>query len=268
MWPATALDDSEWEGPRARGWTVMGRLQQRQRELASAAVRARRAQAEARQSTSSALMTAAYSRELAEREMRARWRGGPQVVAFLFAPPDTDAIRSLDARGDYLNVRTGDDWDLFFPGYHRSGDHGLEAEVGSRRVGREFARDWYFNARDFDIFRREVEGASGGLWRYSGGADLVVAVGYMPDAGPITIDWESTMSGSLTEREGARSLTVAETVERLSQDLEDGAEDPHFGLAEVFNRMPEGTDSKALRDFTMGVLTAIAAQFGKDRLGM
>jgi hypothetical protein len=243
----------------------MGRLQDRQRALGVAAINARPAQ---QPQGVAGEMVASRSLGFAQHDVRSRWRGGPVAVAFLFAPPDTDAIKSLDSRGDVLNIRSGDAWDLFFPGYHRSDAHRLEAQVGSRRVGREFARDWYFNARDFDIFRRDVEHASAGRWRYSGGADLVVAVGYMPDVGPVTIDWQSTLSGSLTERGGTRTLTIAEAVERMSRDLEDGTEDPNFGLAEVFNRMPERTDSKALRDFTMGVLTGIAAALGKKGLGI
>jgi hypothetical protein len=31
---------------------------------------------------------------------------GPFVLAFLFAHPDSDAIRMVDARGDYFDVRT------------------------------------------------------------------------------------------------------------------------------------------------------------------
>jgi hypothetical protein len=37
MWPATAWDDAEGEGTGARGWTVMGRLYERQLVLRRAA---------------------------------------------------------------------------------------------------------------------------------------------------------------------------------------------------------------------------------------
>jgi hypothetical protein len=31
MLPATAWDDADWKGAKARGWTVMGRLRERER---------------------------------------------------------------------------------------------------------------------------------------------------------------------------------------------------------------------------------------------
>jgi len=40
------------------------------------------------------------------------------LLAFLFAHPDSHAIRLLDYRGDYFDVRSGNTWDLFFPGYY------------------------------------------------------------------------------------------------------------------------------------------------------
>lgn len=266
MWAATAWDDDDWDGVHARGWTVMGRLREQQRTLATAAARVRREHAEEARTLSTRLMTASDSQESAQREMRARWKGGAHVVAMLFAPPDTPAIRSLDARRDSFDARTGNAWDLFFPGYHHASDDYFESQAGSRRVGHDLVRDWYFNAGDFEIFRREIERAASGRWRYSGGADLVVAMGYMPDRGPIVMDWESTLSGSLTNPDGSQSFALSNVIERLSQDLESGTEDPHFGLAEVFDRMPEGTSAGTLKSFLIGVLTSIAAQVAKDEL--
>lgn len=186
MWPATAWDDDDWE-VRARGWTVMGRLTDRQAATyreAQAVKRAHR-QAEAarrRGEVRTELMRAVSAEDVARKAMLLRWTGGFHVVAMLFAHPDSDAIRTLDARGEYFNVRTGNTWDLFFPGYHQSDDHRLERAAGSRPVGRGFASGWYFNARDFDVFRRHVESASGKRWRYSGGTDLVLVTALCPTA--------------------------------------------------------------------------------------
>jgi hypothetical protein len=262
MQPATAWDDDD----HARGWTVMGRLADQQRSRHAEAARIRRERERESERHSTALMSAAASEEEARRTMLANWRGGPQVVALLFAPPDTDTFRSLDASGDIFNVRTGATWDMFFPGYHQAENDYLESQAGSRRVGHQFAHNWYFNANDFDRFRHRVEKASGGRWAYSGGADLVLVMAYMPDRGPIIIDWESTLAGPLTDVDGTQSLTVAQAVERLSRDLEHGIDDPHFGLAAIVDRMPAGTEHGTLKAFLVGVITAVAAQLTKDQL--
>ena len=89
-------------------------------------------------------------------EMRS-WQGEFAVLVFLFAHPDSDAITMLNKRGEYLDIRTGESWDLFFPGYYKSPNRGLEDQVGATPVGDTFARDWYFSAREFDNLRDFIE---------------------------------------------------------------------------------------------------------------
>jgi len=117
MWAATAWDDSDWDDQRARGWTVMGQLRRHRDRLEE---RARSLQ----------MMSATASASAAADEAAARWTGGPSVLALLFVHPDTESIAALDARGEYFDHRTGDTWDLFFPGYYRARD-----PVSERRYG-------------------------------------------------------------------------------------------------------------------------------------
>ena len=122
MWAATAWDDSGWDGgAQARGWTVMGRLYERQAALRRGAGEARRRDGDkGRRSASSELMRAYATPGEWHRSMRSYWVGGPTVVALLFAHPDSRAIRTLDARASTSTTGRAETWDLFFPGYYRS----------------------------------------------------------------------------------------------------------------------------------------------------
>jgi hypothetical protein len=114
MWPATGWDDADWDGSKARGWTVMGRLRARQRREMALSHEAKRQAAES--SRYMQMMTASTGVASWRNSLRAGWRGGQSVVAFLFSHPDAQPIADLDARGEYFDCRTGDSWDLFFPG--------------------------------------------------------------------------------------------------------------------------------------------------------
>jgi hypothetical protein len=259
MWPATAWDDEQWGEARARGWTVMGRLRQRQRE----ALDSPRADDVERH------MMTARSPAAHEQSLQSRARQGPTVVALLFAHPDSRAIRTLVSRGAYFDHRTGDTWDLFFPGYHRAADGDFETRVGSVPVGGAFSADWFFNPSDFDLFRRHVEKASDGRWGYSGGADLVLMNAWLPARGEPTVDCASTISGSLTEEGGAQTLTLGEVVERISRDLEAEMEDPAYGVRAVIDPAhPEEEGTTAARDVLVGALAGMATALGKKQLGL
>ena len=134
MFPATA-----WDGAEARHWTVMGRLRERQAQLRNRAIQARRRMNE--RETRSDLPEVAWAGAERDRD-QAQWNGSPTVVALLFGHPDSSALRMLDARGEYFDFRTGDTWDLFFPGYFRSNfDQRAEEGAGSRPIG-ERLRVW------------------------------------------------------------------------------------------------------------------------------
>lgn len=268
MWAATAWTDEDWEGSRARGWTVAAQLEKRRNALLAESLAARRREAERASASSFYLMTASQIAAQARDQMLARWQGGPNVVALLFALPDSEAIRTLDARGEYFDCRTGDTWDLFFPGYHKADNAHFEQQAGSRRVGAAYAENWFFHPRDFDLFRKYVEQQSLGRWQYSGGTDLVLVNGYLPERGQIIIDWESTITGSLTEPNATHTLTIAQVIERLTRDLEAENEDSDYGVGAVVSPEAPGHKTSAARDITVGALAGIAAALGKAGLGL
>jgi len=106
-------------------------------------------------------MSATLMNEMWEDDLRARWKGGPTVLAFLFALPHSDVFHELDQHGDYLNIRSGNTWDLFWPGYYNSErDRKFEVECGAEPIGSAFASNWYFNAQEFNQMRRDIEEAS------------------------------------------------------------------------------------------------------------
>jgi hypothetical protein len=273
MFPATA-----WDDPDARAWNVMGTLRDRQQLRAREAREARRRVADPE--IKLGYMTAALAAEQYKDAISVRWKGGPTVLAFLFAQPDSDAMRMLDTRGKYFDMRSGDTWDLFFPGYYRSSrDQTFEINTGARPVtrtrerpspvGRSYTADWYFSARDFDMLRRHVEESSGQRWQYSGGTDLVLINGWLPDRGEPSIDWVSTISGQVTDQaDGTRTLTLANIVERISRDVETVAEDSAYGVGEVTNEPIRSNDGHNTRDFMINALGGIAAALGAKALGI
>ena len=285
MSPPTARDNPEWDGNAAQGWTVMGTLREhraaRIRQDAESQRRFRQ-QLDRRRETHPydedrlrpwnpveprPAMLPARSQEQYETAIAGRWHGGPTLLAFLFAHPDSDAIRSLDARGEYFDVRTGDWWDLFFPGYYRSAGDG-EGQHAAVRVGRDYAGAWYFSAGDFNAMRDHVERASGRRWQYSGGSDLVLVNGWLPEEGEPTIDWASTIAGPVTdEAAGTRTLTLAGIVEKVSRDFEAAAEDPDYGVREVTGT-PARSDSHVTRDFMLSTLSGMAAALGARAVGL
>jgi hypothetical protein len=163
---------------------------------------------------------------------RQRSKDIPTDLAFLFALPDSAAIRQLDARGDYFNVRTGDTWDLFFPGYRKSRGN----DSGRWVTRRAYGRRWRFDAEGFNTIREYVERESGRRWEYSGSTDLVLINCWIHEHGEPTIDWASTISGQLTDQvDGVQTLTLANIIERISRDLGTAAEDPSYGVSRVTN---------------------------------
>jgi hypothetical protein len=194
---------------------------------------------------------------------------GPTVVALVFAHRDSDVMRMLDVRGAYFDRRSGDTWDLFFPGYYRaSGDSALEQASGATRFAVGYMGDWFFSADDFDSFREHVERSSGGRWKYSGGADLVLVNAWLPaDADPV-IDWTSTIAGQLSDQPaGVQTLTLAEVVERITRDLASAEEDAFYGVGEITEADDVPSDH-LVRGVVMSALGGIAAAFAKRGLGI
>src|SRR6266545_3406795 len=166
----------------------------------------------------------------------------PTVLAFLYGFPDGPSMRMLASRRRYFDIRSGETWDLFFPGYYRWGHM-----PGGRPVGAK-EDHWGFSEQAFDELRRRIEASSGGRWRYSGGDDLVLVCAYLvPDGEPV-IDWASTQGGPLGR------LDLAQVVERLTQDLEQGRGDAAYGVGDVVRPESRPSGSSSTREVVSGVI--------------
>ncbi len=244
----------------------MGRLRERQSALQAEAAAARKRVAEGMETMQ--MMTAASIASDYEDAMRARWRGGPTVLAFLFAHPNAAAIQALDANGEYFDRRSDTTWDLFFPGYYRATDATQEDRSGAHPVGSGYASDWYFRPGDFDAMREHIELSSEERWQYSGLTDLVLVCTWIGDQGEPTVDWTSTISGSVADKPGPQTLTLSEAIERITRDLKSGAEDPDFGVGEMIDPAAPNAGRSIARDLMVGTLSGIAATLGKGALGL
>jgi len=263
----TVIPATGWDGD-ARGWTVLDRMQDRQARMLNARTQARRRLERDRDKVF--LMTAALGMRQWRDSVAASWSGGFNLLAFVFAPPDTEPIRMLDSRGEYFDIRSGNTWDLFFPGYYRSdsGDS-FERQSGGHPVGHGFARDWFFNPREFDNFRRYIETESAGRWQYSGESDLVVATAYLPEVGDVTVDWESVRSGQVTDSgAGTHTLTLGSVIEKISTDLEQEHGEESYGVSAVVSPPVAKDASHSGREFMVAVLAQLAAALASKPLGL
>ena len=193
---------------------------------------------------------------------------GPFVLAFVFAHPDSDTMQMVDAGGDYFDQRTGDTWDLFFPGYYKSSKVNHSGKpTRSRRVGRCYTNDWYFSANGFNMLREYVERSSAGRWQYSGDVDLVLVNGWRVEGSDPIVDWVSTISGQITDQmAGTKTLTLGGVVERITRDIQAAAEDPSYVVG-VLTHVSATPDSHIVRDFMINALGGIAAALGAKAFG-
>jgi hypothetical protein len=241
----------------------MGRVRERQEQARNRAIQARR-RAHERETKDG--LPAIASAGAARDQVWAEWHGEPTVLAFLFSPPDSAAMRALDSGIDYLDQRTGDTWDLFFPGYYRQSRDKPTYE--DRRIGGGGVSEWLFNSLGFNIIRGHVETESDRRWSFSGNTDLVLVGAWLTEEGEPVIDWRSTLSGTLTEPQASTStLTLGAVVERITNDLERTSEDPSYGVGAVVDP-PDSLSPTVLRDFMISALSGIAAALGASGLGV
>ena len=119
----------------------------------------------------------------------------------------------------------------------------------------------------FAGLRKHIETSSENRWQYSGGTDLVLINGWLAEQGEPTIDWVSTISGQITDRfAGIQTLTLANVIERITRDIETGAEDLSYGVGEVTDEPPSPARHVG-RDFMIQALSGIVAALGAKALG-
>jgi hypothetical protein len=172
------------------------------------------------------------------------------VVALLFATPDSPLIRTAEVRRDYFDARTGNLWDLYFPGYYRWGHM-----KGGRPLSRE-PDGPQFTPVAFNEMRGFVQDQ--GSWRYSGDADLVLVNCYLVGGGEPLVDWASLQGGPLVDSNGRyRQLSLGGVIERLTEGIEEGFEAADWNVGGTL-----WSDAKAKTHF----LDSRAAVFGREVL--
>jgi hypothetical protein len=157
------------------------------------------------------------------------------VIGLLFAQPDTPAMSQFVKRRRYFDARTGEDWDLFFPGYYQSARQRDRADI---RVETTPTR-WWFDAVEFDRKRRSLEHWSAGRWTYSGEADLLLVEASVPATGDPEMKWESLV-GAPIETLGKPLDAIMRSVEAGKTVRFPGAEDPpQLAREEAADRLSE-----------------------------
>jgi hypothetical protein len=112
-----------------------------------------------------------------------------------------------------------------------------------------------------------VERLSGRRWEYSGGTDLVLINAWLVEQGEPVVDWDSAVSGQLTDDvTAARTLTLGEIIERVTRDLQTDAQDATYGIGALTNE-PAQERSSFARDLMVNALGGIAAALGLRALG-
>jgi hypothetical protein len=185
------------------------------------------------------------------------------VVILVFAFPDSWSAKQLIQRREYFDIRSGDDWDVFFPGYYAYESLGDPQEI-------VLDEPWGFSPRAFDCFRRDLEVRTEQRWRFRGESELV-AMNVILTADGAAVDFTSVVSGPLTERDlGVTTRTLAEAIERLGQQFDDESDDSDYGLGEVF--APPSTDrptkERAIGKIGIGAAGGVAAALVRHALGL
>lgn len=195
---------------------------------------------------------------------RCRNLRGPasSAVILVFAQPDSWSARQLCARRSYFDVRSGEDWDVFFPGYYRYGSMGDPEAV-------KLDEYWGFSPRAFDSFRRELEQKSESRWRSDGESELVAMNATLVPGGPV-VDFASVVNGPLTEPDiSVTTRTLAQAIERLGQQVDDRAEDADYGLAEVVGKADEVRAKEGvIGRIGIGAAGGVAAALVRHALGL
>ncbi len=262
MYAATAWGPDEENV--IRSWTVMGRLEERQETFRNRALQARRRM---RERESPKGQPSAADLGTARDAIDAAWHGSATVIALLFGFPESAPMKELRNRRAYFDYRTEDNWDLFFPGYFQpSPEQGLDSR--DQLVAAQGDDEWRFDPLAFNLMREHVEKESD--WEYSGETDLVLIGCYFVEEGEPIVDWDLTLSGSVTDAAtGTKTLGLAAVIESISRDLARAAEDPDWGVSRVVNpNKPEGIASRMEREAFIKAIAGITAALALKPLGL
>ena len=218
-----------------------------------------------RESIEGVLRTRAQSHWLTSARATGRMVRDPvySAVVLAFCQPSSAPARELRRQRASFNIRTGDRWDLFFPGYYQYGSMRDPDQI-------KLDSDWGFSPRAFNAFRAELERLTSHRWRYTGGADLVIVNTVVMEGDVVTFDFDSVLSGPMTDRrDGSASMTLARVVEAISTDLESGAETPAYGVDRVVSpRESPQRPRSAASEVLVAAAGAVLGEIGARALGL
>lgn len=151
--------------------------------------------------------------EILEMAFRERYEKNAtdRLIGILFAPPkteigDTEILRGLD----YFHYRSGNNIDFFCVGYvgeNHPAAKSLDIEVGGRT--------WWFSNKIFNDTRRQFEKEIS--WRYSGEADLILAVAeFDPAKGDVKLNFTNCIVFDLDKMKRDNAIL---SVRRLFEEL-------------------------------------------------
>jgi hypothetical protein len=117
-----------------------------------------------------------------------------KLVGILFCEPTSPLGKEeITHHLEYFHYRSGHFVDFFCVGYGASPSS--SRDQSNRIVARVEEVDWTFNAKDFNLFRAQLEGNS--RWKYSGESDLVLLVARKSPKTEITLDFSTAIACNL-----------------------------------------------------------------------
>lgn len=227
---------------------------------------------------SSSAMRPATSLENFEEQVRGRMKKldhRDALVSIVFAPPAKIVFADLAANYDYLNLRSGTHWDVYFAGYQPRRWGRFPAAAG------DVPSTEYFDPNSFAELVDEVEerhacaladaaDAPPGCrnWHYSGGCDLVSLLAYRSRYRILNWDWLSLRGVTMTDSNGAYrdGLSLGEVTETARRWREDPAELARFGPGEAPATAPASVLGPALASLGALVATGVAQNAAYDVL--
>lgn len=175
-----------------------------------------------------------------------------KMFCILFARPESKfALNEVFPLLPYLNERSEDNIDFYFPGYTT-----IEGTSNDCVVIEINGEKWTFSHSDFNLFRKDIEKEC--MWRYSGAVDLLI-MNARTKHGFAAIDYKSVVCCQIDEmiRLGALS-SLEKFFEKIVRHVEeyDGT-DPTWGFSD---RMGISTGMSALKRFVLSLLPGDLSQ--------
>lgn len=168
------------------------------------------------------------TRALESRGIGRKRASGTRLVSVVFAPPDSPIWEELRNNRAFLDYRSGQKWDLFFPGMSAFAPMDDESSpvpildpTWNHEFGRHFNPKYFYAVLDEIARQQHASARSNGLkpWLYSGGTELIsfLVINRQPD-------WGTFHALRIDESKG-HSYTLSEVTELLTDWREIGLDE-------------------------------------------